>query len=177
MKARGKSSILENRTFHNREFEDKKKLVELRERKAVKISLAFPTLNEEATIGKEVLVLKTELMERYPLIDEIVVIDSGSHDKTRAVAEEFGAKVYRSDRILPRYGSFRGKGENLWKSLFVLTGDIIVWIDADIAFIPPPSPASSSSPHTALQGGEAGEIRSEWRGCLSTPPLRLCPPS
>jgi len=71
------------------------------------------------------------------LIDEIVVMDSGSTDRTRELARETGAKVYLADDCLPEFGSIRGKGENLWKSLYVLEGDIIVWIDADIKNIHP----------------------------------------
>jgi glucosyl-3-phosphoglycerate synthase len=134
MKARG--SILAN-TYHHSEYQDKRRLVELKQKQGVKVSLAFPTLNEAATIGKEVLVLKTELMDRFPLLDEIAVIDSGSTDDTRAVAERFGAAVYSSSEILRTCGTFRGKGENLWKSLYALSGDIIVWVDADISNIAP----------------------------------------
>jgi glucosyl-3-phosphoglycerate synthase len=125
------------RTWHHSRFQNIDRLVALKEKKGVKISLAFPTLNEELTIGKEILVIRTELMDRYPLVDEIVVIDSSSRDKTRQVAERFGARVFDSKTILPKYGSFRGKGENLWKSLYVLEGDIIVWVDADISNIAP----------------------------------------
>ena len=132
----GNQAILHN-TFHSSAFRDKKALVDLKEKKGMRISLAFPTLNEEATIAKEILVLKTELMDRFPLLDEIVVIDSGSKDRTREIATQFGAKVHVSAEVLDRYGTFRGKGENLWKSLYVLGGDIIVWIDADIVNIDP----------------------------------------
>jgi glucosyl-3-phosphoglycerate synthase len=125
------------RSFHSRAYSDKKRLVELKKAKNLSISLAFPTLNEELTIAKEVLVLKTELMDRFPLLDEIAVIDSGSTDRTREIAKEFGASVFVSSAILDKYGTFRGKGENLWKSLYVLKGDIIVWIDADISNINP----------------------------------------
>jgi glucosyl-3-phosphoglycerate synthase len=128
--------ILRN-TFHHGDFRDKAALVEQKEKQGCRISLAFPTLNEEATIGKEVLVLKTELMDRFPLLDEIAVIDSGSTDRTRSVAAENGARVHSSRDILKRYGSYKGKGENLWKSLYVLEGDIIVWVDADISNIAP----------------------------------------
>jgi glucosyl-3-phosphoglycerate synthase len=76
-------------------------------------------------------------MDRYPLLDEIAVIDSSSTDNTRKVAEHFGARVFESRGILSKYGSYRGKGENLWKSLYVLEGDIIVWVDADISNIAP----------------------------------------
>jgi glucosyl-3-phosphoglycerate synthase len=130
----GEERIL-NKTWHHSKFSDIKTLVRLKEKKGLKISLAFPTLNEEATIGKEILVIRTELKDRYPLLDEIAVIDSSSKDNTRKVAEGFGARVFVSKAILPTYGSFRGKGENLWKSLYVLEGDIIVWVDADISNI------------------------------------------
>lgn len=129
-------SILE-RTWHHSRFSDMSRLVELKQKRGWKISLAFPTLNEEATIGKEILVVRTELMDRYPLLDEIAVIDSSSTDGTRKVAERFGAKVYESKNILPKQGSYRGKGENLWKSLYALEGDIVVWVDADISNIAP----------------------------------------
>ncbi|MDR1107381.1 MAG: glucosyl-3-phosphoglycerate synthase [Treponema sp.] len=126
-----------DRTWHHSRFEDIARLVTLKEKKGLTISLAFPTLNEERTIGKEILVMRTELMDRYRLVDELAVIDSSSSDKTRQVAGRFGARVITSKTILPKYGSFRGKGENLWKSLYALEGDIIVWVDADISNIAP----------------------------------------
>ena len=61
---------LDQNTFHHGEFWDILELVKEKESKGLKISLCIPTLNEEKTIGKEVLILKSELMERYPL-DEI----------------------------------------------------------------------------------------------------------
>ena len=133
---KGDSTIL-TRSYHSSAYSDKKRLVELKKSKNFTISLAFPTLNEESTIAKEILVLKTELMDRFPLLDEIAVIDSGSTDKTREIAKQFGASVFTSSEILKNYDSHRGKGENLWKSLYVLKGDIIVWIDADISNINP----------------------------------------
>jgi len=133
----GNVDSLLDRTWHHSRFSDIGRLVALKEQKGLKISLAFPTLNEEATIGKEILVIRTELMDRFPLLDEIVVIDSSSQDKTRQVAEQYGARVVESKDILPNHGTYRGKGENLWKSLYALQGDIIVWVDADIANIAP----------------------------------------
>lgn len=128
---------IKTNTFHHSRFSDVKKLVDLKKEKGLKISLAFPTLNEEDTIGKEIKVMKEELKTNYPLLDEIVVIDSGSMDNTVNTAREAGAKVYLSSECLPRYGYLKGKGENLWKSLYVLEGDIILWIDADIKNIHP----------------------------------------
>jgi glucosyl-3-phosphoglycerate synthase len=111
--------------------------VEEKEKKGLKISLCIPTLNEEKTIGQEVLILRSELMERYPLIDEFAVIDSGSTDKTLEVASNFGADVYLASDILPEVGDKRGKGENLWKAIHQLKGDVICYVDADISNIHP----------------------------------------
>ena len=58
--------------------------------------------------------------------------DSASTDRTREIAEAEGARVVRHADVLPRYGSFRGKGEALWKSVHETTGDIIVWADTDV---------------------------------------------
>ncbi len=128
---------LQKNTFHHSDFRDLNRLIQEKEKLGVKISLCIPTLNEEATIGKEIVVFKSELMTRYPLIDEFAVIDSGSTDKTREVSASFGADVYLSSEILPEMGEKRGKGENLWKAVYQLTGDIIVYIDADIKNIHP----------------------------------------
>jgi glucosyl-3-phosphoglycerate synthase len=127
-----KSSWLEKNTFHYSEFNDLNRLVEEKQRKNLKISLCLPTLNEEKTIAKEILIMKSELMTRYPLLDEIVVVDSGSTDKTRDIASAYGADVYEATEILPNLENFKGKGENLWKALYITKGDIIVYLDADI---------------------------------------------
>ena len=128
---------LEKNTFHHSEFWDLRQLVEEKERKGIKISLCIPTLNEEKTIGKEVIIFRSELMERYPLVDEFAVIDSGSTDQTREIAASFGADVYLSSDILPETGFKRGKGENLWKAIHQLEGDLICYVDADISNIHP----------------------------------------
>lgn len=128
---------LESNTFHHGEFWDILQLVKMKEKKGLRISLCIPTLNEEKTIGKEIVIFKSELMDRYPLIDEIAVIDSGSTDKTRETAAAFGADVYLSSEILPSEGFKRGKGENLWKAIYQLEGDIICYVDADIKNIHP----------------------------------------
>lgn len=119
-------------TFHYSEFMDISRLVEVKKQKNLSISLCLPTLNEEKTIAKEIIIMKSELMTLYPLLDEIVVIDSGSTDKTLEVAKAFGADVFEADQILPELEKFRGKGENLWKALYVTKGDIVVYLDADI---------------------------------------------
>jgi glucosyl-3-phosphoglycerate synthase len=124
-------------TFHAHEFKNIKRLVEMKERQGLSISLGLPALDEEKTIGKVIKTVRTTFMQRYPLLDEIVVIDSNSTDRTVAIAQDLGVPVYRHSEILPQHGSFVGKGEALWKSLYVLKGDLIAWIDTDIINIHP----------------------------------------
>lgn len=128
---------LNNNTYHHSQFWDLKKLIEKKEEQDLTISLCLPTLNEEKTIGKEVIIFKSELVDRYPLLDEIAVIDSGSEDNTRDIAKNYGADVYLADEILPDVEKKKGKGENLWKAIHQLEGDIIVYVDADISNIHP----------------------------------------
>ena len=128
---------IKKNTFHHSDFEDLEALVEMKKKKGLSISLCIPTLNEEKTIGKEVVIFRSELMSRHELLDEIAIIDSGSTDRTREIAESFGADVYLASDILPEIEPKRGKGENLWKAIYQLSGDIIVYIDADIKNIHP----------------------------------------
>jgi len=128
---------LRNNTYHHSAFEDLDKLVEEKKKQNLKISLCIPTLNEGKTIGKEVVLFRSELMVRFPLLDEIAIIDSGSVDNTLEVAESFGADTYLASDILPNLDQKKGKGENLWKAIYQLRGDIIVYIDADIKNIHP----------------------------------------
>ncbi|MEU7278914.1 glucosyl-3-phosphoglycerate synthase [Streptomyces sp. NPDC045431] len=97
------------------------------------VSVVLPALNEEATVGEIVTVIRRELMSgAVPLVDELVVIDSGSTDRTAEVARAAGARVERRDAILPRIPALPGKGEVLWRSLFVTSGDIVCFVDADL---------------------------------------------
>jgi glucosyl-3-phosphoglycerate synthase len=119
-------------SFHHQEFSDLRRLMSLKEKQGVTISAILPTLNEAETIGDIVRRARTELMEKLPFLDELLVIDSDSEDATRDIAESEGARVIRHPDVLSRYGSYRGKGEALWKSLYETSGDLVVWSDTDI---------------------------------------------
>jgi nucleotide-binding universal stress UspA family protein len=118
--------------YHHHEFADLRRLASLKEAQQITVSLVLPTLNEEETIGPIVRRAIREMMGRVPLLDEILVIDSASTDRTREIAEAEGARVVEHPAVLPRYGSFKGKGEALWKSLYETSGDIVVWADTDV---------------------------------------------
>lgn len=124
-------------TFHADEFADLKRLMELKEKSGKTISLALPALNEETTVGNVIATIKRSLMDEVPLLDEIVLIDSNSTDRTREIAAGLGIPVYIHQELLPELGARRGKGEGLWKSLLVTRGDILAWIDTDIVNIHP----------------------------------------
>jgi glucosyl-3-phosphoglycerate synthase len=100
-----------------------------------KISVCIPTLNEEKTIGKTIDVCSK--LKKQKLVDEILVIDSGSTDRTQEIAVKAGAAFYKSEDYLKDDQIIYGKGENLWTSLYLSEGDIIVWLDADIENIAP----------------------------------------
>ena len=120
-------------TFTSAEFANLSALVAQKEKQGLRISVGLPTLNEEETIAKVITVIRSRLMERVPLVDELVVIDSDSSDRTRDIARRLGVPVHIHQELLPEVGPGRGKGEALWKSLSVLTGDIIVWVDTDVS--------------------------------------------
>ena len=124
-------------TFHANEFQDLDYLQSLKRERGLTISLALPALNEEATVGNVIKTIKQKLMLEVPLLDEIVLIDSESTDRTREIAEAEGIPVFRHQWILRNYDLRRGKGEALWKSLYCTRGDIVIWLDTDIVNIDP----------------------------------------
>jgi glucosyl-3-phosphoglycerate synthase len=118
--------------FHHAEFSDLRRLAAAKEQHGLTVSLVLPTLDEEETIGPIVRRAIREMIGRVPLLDEILVIDSASTDRTREIAEAEGARVVLHRDVLPRYGSFRGKGEALWKALYETSGDVVVYADTDV---------------------------------------------
>jgi glucosyl-3-phosphoglycerate synthase len=96
------------------------------------VSVVLPALNEEATVGAIVATIRRCLVERHGLVDELVVMDSGSTDRTCAVAAEAGARVVLREEVLPRFAPLPGKGEVLWRSLAATSGELIVFVDSDL---------------------------------------------
>ncbi|MEU2909876.1 glucosyl-3-phosphoglycerate synthase [Streptomyces massasporeus] len=108
------------------------RILAAKQRTGQTVSVVLPALNEEETVGDIVSVIRHDLMRQVPLVDELVVVDSGSADRTSEVAAAAGARVVHRDGILPRLPTVPGKGEVLWRSLLVTRGDIVCFVDADL---------------------------------------------
>src|SRR3954452_15030772 len=117
------------RSYHHRDF-DADRLVEAK--RGRRLSVCLPARDEEATIGRIVGTIRSELSESRPLVDEILVMDEGSPAGTAAASAAAGAKVLSVDRVLPEAGPGAGKGEAMWKALAAAAGDLIVYCDADV---------------------------------------------
>jgi glucosyl-3-phosphoglycerate synthase len=101
-------------------------------KRATTVSVVLPALNEAATVGSIVARIRRELVERRPLVDELVVMDSGSTDATIATATQAGARVVRREDVLPQFAPRPGKGEVLWRSLAATSGDVVCFVDSDL---------------------------------------------
>tara|TARA_B110000261_G_scaffold161494_1_gene203035 strand:- start:459 stop:1517 length:1059 start_codon:yes stop_codon:yes gene_type:complete len=132
------SNWLETNTFQLKEFSNLKELETLKNKKGHTVSVVIPTLEEETTIEYVLRYLIDKLILENKIIDELVVMDGGSKDDTvtkiLALQKEFPnyIKIYNQDDVLPGVCQYKGKGEALWKSLYVTNGDIVIYSDSDI---------------------------------------------
>jgi glycosyltransferase involved in cell wall biosynthesis len=89
--------------------------------KGQKITVIIPCLNEEQGIE--------QVLRRMPeFVDQVIVVDNGSTDRTSEVARSFGAEVIRED--------VRGYGRSYKKGFSCATGDLIVTLDGDHSYPP-----------------------------------------
>ena len=107
-------------------------LARAKAREGLTVSVCIPARDEEATIAEIVATIQQRLVEQVPLVDEIMVLDDGSVDGTATTAAHAGARVCTVDDVLPAMPLGSGKGNALWKALFVAEGDLICFLDADV---------------------------------------------
>jgi glucosyl-3-phosphoglycerate synthase len=93
------------------------------------VSVVLPALNEEATVAAVIRSIRPLV---GTLVDELVVLDSGSTDRTVEVAAAAGARVVRRTEVLTELEPLPGKGEVLWRSLAATSGDLLAFVDSDL---------------------------------------------
>lgn len=130
-------SWFDKHTLKHDAYADIPRLLELKARQNLTISVCLPTLNSGAVLHNILSTLTYGLFNEYPLIDELAIVDGRSTDDTVTIAEEHGAKVFYEDEPVDGLPPAAGKGEALWKSVRRLSGDIIAWLDSDIKNIHP----------------------------------------
>lgn len=99
------------------------------------VSLVIPAKDEAATVGALVAALHDGLCVRTHLVDELVVVDDGSSDATARLAAQAGARVVSQADVRPDVPP-AGKGCALWRGLAATTGDLVVFLDADVPEFP-----------------------------------------
>ncbi|RIV41364.1 glucosyl-3-phosphoglycerate synthase [Micromonospora radicis] len=97
-----------------------------------RVSVVLPARNEEATVGAIVSTIREHLVDRVPLVDELIVVDSRSTDRTAEVARAAGAEVVSQDSMTRDLPRLTGKGDALWAGLAAAEGDVVAFVDADL---------------------------------------------
>jgi glucosyl-3-phosphoglycerate synthase len=96
------------------------------------VTVIIPTKECADTIGG-VLRRSVASLAEQGLVDDVVVVDAGSRDRTAAEAESAGARVVQQDEIRPEFGPALGKGDAMWRALQASGGDIVCFLDGDTA--------------------------------------------
>ncbi|MBA3424891.1 MAG: glucosyl-3-phosphoglycerate synthase [Rubrobacter sp.] len=98
------------------------------------VSLVLPCRNVADTVGgivDQIHAVNEQAPLGSPLIDQILAVDADSEDGTAKVAASKGAEVYSENELIPNLGGAHGKGDAMWRSLSVTSGDLVMYVDAD----------------------------------------------
>lgn len=114
-------------TFDHRDFAT----AEISRKLRGTVSVVIPTRNTAGTIAATVAELK--VLAEYGLVGQILVVDADSPDGTASLARDAGAEVHSENELVDGFGPCRGKGDAMWRALAAVTGEIVVYVDGDIA--------------------------------------------
>jgi len=118
------------RSYEHDEYSDLESLARRKRELDVQVTIVLPCREVAGTIGAIADEIHS-LNELAPLVDQLIAIDARSADRTAAVAERHGLSVYQEDELLTGFGPAAGKGDAMWRSLSVATGDVVMFLDAD----------------------------------------------
>jgi glucosyl-3-phosphoglycerate synthase len=113
------------RTFHHSLYPPRRIAAERKH----SVSVCLPARDCAATVGEIVTTLSH--LRELGAIDEIVVVDAASRDGTAQIAQRAGARVLQEGELASELGPVLGKGDAMWRALPVLSGELIVFLDAD----------------------------------------------
>jgi glucosyl-3-phosphoglycerate synthase len=113
------------RTFHHSLYPAER----IAKERQASVSVCLPARECAGTVGEIVGALAR--LREAGAIDEVVVVDAASVDRTARLAEDAGAKVVQERELMGEAGPVLGKGDAMWRALSVLEGEMVVFLDAD----------------------------------------------
>jgi len=90
------------------------------------VCIILPALNEELAIGKVIDEIPRQALEREGYHVDVLVVDGGSSDRSRQIAQEKGARVIIQSK--------RGKGQAVRTALGSVKADFVFMLDADYTY-------------------------------------------
>lgn len=114
-------------TFDHRDFAS----AEISRKLRGMVSVVIPTRNTAGTIAATIAELM--ILAEDGLVGQILVVDADSSDGTASLARAAGAEVHSENELVEGFGPCRGKGDAMWRALATVTGEIVVYVDGDVA--------------------------------------------
>lgn len=118
-------------SFHYRDFGSIGELGRVKRERELSVSLILPTRNVAETIASVLDEVDYLRRAEIGLIDQVIVVDADSTDGTATIARGYDVEVYSENALMPEYGMALGKGDAMWRSLSVATGDVVTFADTD----------------------------------------------
>jgi glucosyl-3-phosphoglycerate synthase len=122
-------------TYHHGEFPTER-VLGAKDRTGRTVSVCIPAHNEGSSVGSVVRAVAQPFVGAWGgngLVDEVLVLDDGSVDDTAAQAREAGARVVAGPGGPEGPGTPAGKGGAMAAALAASSGDVVVFLDADVA--------------------------------------------
>src|SRR5688500_3364611 len=114
-------------THHHSEFPPERIAAE----RNSSVTVCVPARDEAETIGP--IVRDIVALRERGVVDQVLVADHDSADGTGQIAAGLGAEVVRTGALMRELGPPTGKGDNLWRALTAVRGEVVCFVDGDSA--------------------------------------------